>query len=360
MEEFDFYEIKEWIADSVPGKKHFLQALSYNPHPFASSVIETNIDHLPPRYFITNCHHMLCEHNNNNNKLRLFLRLKERNTSEIIPYDIYSELLLYYHLDYQNDLLNLKESLQERKGERNWKYGKLVQHVCLTEKMEKIKEIPYKDLNWCTLSANHHPCVIDFLRENKKNVLWTVLAKNSSDCAVDLLFESEIDWFAASFNTNDRVTSCFPQFVSKISISGLCTNTSDFVVKWLLEDPDMYSQIIWSLFCTNENNYAVEHIYNISLLNPRDKRIEWGFLCTNRNKMVFRILRNNQSKIHWEIFLNNPICFEYNYEMMEKRVSIFKEELIGAVFSPERIMHLISVSRENEEDDFEIISKLDF
>jgi hypothetical protein len=146
-----------------------------------------------------------------------------------------------------------------------------------------------------------------------------------------------------------------------LSVVQLCTNPSDFVVKWLLEDPLMYDRIIWSRFCTNPNQHAVEHIYNISLLNPNDKRIDWAHLCMNRNKLVFRILRNNQSKIWWELFLKNPICFEYNYEMMQQRASIFRDELISVVFSPEKVMRMIHLSRENADlDDFEIVSNLDF
>jgi hypothetical protein len=362
FDEFDFYEIKQWIQEYGITKESLIQSFSYNPHPFATTFIEANLETLPSRFFVRNCHHLLCQNNINNQKLQLFLRLKEKNLQEIIPYDIYTELLLYFHLEYNNDLKgDLKKRLQERKAEGTWKFGKLIQHICLTEPMETIKELKYINLDWHALALNHHPCVMDFLRQNKRNLMWGVLATNPSDVAVDLLFESEIDWFSASSNTNDRITVHFPEMRENVSVVQLCTNPSDFVVNWLLEDPLMYERIIWSRFCTNPNDHAVEHIYNISLLNPTDKRIEWAHLCLNQNKLVFRILRNNPSKIWWEIFLKNPICLEYNYEMMRRRASIFRDELLSVVFSPEKVMRMIHLSRENADlDDFEIVSNLDF
>ena len=358
-EEFDFYEIKQWLNESAKGRSHFTQSLSYNTHPFATSIIESYINRLPPAYFTRNCHHLLCGHTSNNNKLALFLRLKERNTC-VVPYDIYSEMLLYYHLEYESDLADLKQSLKTRKEERSWKFGKLVQQVCRQEKMDKIKEIAHPNLDWHSLSQNTHPCVIDFLRENKRIIVWRILSKNPSDAAVDLLLESEIDWFAVSSNTNDRITARFPEMKRKLSISELCSNTSDFVVKWLLEDNELYNSIIWSRFCSNPNDLAVEHIYSLSLVNPNDRRIDWGNLCRNTNRLVFQILRNNKHKINWPIFLQNPICFEYDYEKMKCRAEIFKEELLNLALSPERVMAAIKSAREENEDDFEVISRIDF
>jgi hypothetical protein len=64
----------------------------------------------------------------------------------------------------------------------------------------------------------------------------------------------------------------------------------------------------------------------------------------------------------YKVFIRkNPICFEYNYKMMQQRASIFKDELLSVVFSPEKVMRRIHLSRENTDlDDFEIMSTLDF
>jgi hypothetical protein len=262
-------------------------------------------------------------------------------------------------LEYKKDLENLKVRLPELKAERTWKFGKLVQQICREESMEKIREIPVASLDWHSLCLNENSCVMEFLRENKTKIVISVLSKNSSDAAVDLLLELQVDWFAASFNTNDRITCYFPEINKPLCITALSGNTSDFVVNWLLSTK-MYDQIFWPSFCTNPNKYAVEHIFHLSMTNPNDKRIDWGNLCRNPSKSVFEILRNNQNKIDWKIFLKNPICFSYNYEMIEKRVSVFKEELTSIALSPEKVMHAISTAREDDEDDFEVISRLDF
>jgi len=55
-------------------------------------------------------------------------------------------------------------------------------------------------------------------------------------------------------------------------------------------------------------------------------KISWDYLSLNPNAIP--ILSKNMDKIYWPFLSKNPSIFELDYEALEKRCNIFKEELI--------------------------------
>jgi len=79
------------------------------------------------------------------------------------------------------------------------------------------------------------------------------------------------------------------------------------------------------------NNDNAGHIINKNL-----DKINWNLLTINPS--VIELLENNQDKVtDWFYLSKNPNIFTYNYELLKKRISCFKEELIAVSCHPTRI-----------------------
>uniref|UniRef100_A0A6C0HTQ3 Uncharacterized protein n=1 Tax=viral metagenome TaxID=1070528 RepID=A0A6C0HTQ3_9ZZZZ len=340
MDEFDFYEIKKWgFPDWVDGEFPFLTNLfidlSRNPHFMSVNILYANFEALDGIF--ASWFHV--------NKKTLFLRKKllEKYRGEIL-YNHRTELA-YFHLTRGTDIW----------FDEVWKYRSVVADICSKRPMSEIT-FPKEDLNWYLLASNPHKCVIEFLKKNRENINWPALSENSSDAAVDLLLEEEenIIWWNASSNTNEKIMVHFEnrRDLSKIRLS---KNPTDMAVKFLLTGS---YEIYWFEFCKNPNDNAVNKIIEIVTENRNDARIDWSCLCNNQNPRVLDILRNNKDKIDWPIFIANPICFSYNYEMMRERCLPLKEEIEEMFLRPENVMAIIERERLDSEEDFDVISRL--
>jgi hypothetical protein len=342
MEEIDFYELKDWgMPEWIDGKGDFPAAcsnlfidLSHNTHPMASNILYANFEMLDKAFaswfFLQRT------------TLFLYEKLKKRFNHEIM-YNHQSELT-YFHLT------------QDEPFDEIWKYRAKVLKICETEPMSKIT-FPYEDLNWHSLAANPHKCVIEFLKEDRKNINWAKLSENSSDAAVAFLLEERrnIDWWNASSNTHEKMIALFEEEKENLSYYRLSKNPTDTAVLHLMNS---ICEIPWILFCKNPNDHVINYIISIISENRNDKRIFWASLCENQNPRVVDILRNNKDKIVWASFLKNPNCFKYNYEMMRQRCLSIKEEIEAIFLTPENIMALIERERNGDENDFEVMSRL--
>jgi hypothetical protein len=56
-----------------------------------------------------------------------------------------------------------------------------------------------------------------------------------------------------------------------------------------------------------------------------------------QNPEAIHILEKNQDKIDWNSISFNSEIFDYSYEYLEERCSIYKEELIAIALHPSRI-----------------------
>lgn len=329
MNEFDLYEISEWGISSL---NPYYISLSYNSHPMATNILHANFNTLPENFSL--CFHL--------DERTLFLYEKLLSKFKI-AYNAYTERRYF---------LLSKKYRSEYPGNCQMMYASM----CETLPLNEIN-LSEKAMSWCTyaLSSNTHKCVMNFLKQNEKFINNVALSQNSSEHAVELL-EGRIDWWFASSNTNEKITARFIEQKSKLSGFRLSKNHSDVAIHILLNE--RYGAISWNLFCENPNDHAVDHIISIISHDRDDPRIVWHMLCRNKNPRVLDILRNNKDKIFWNDFLKNPICFSYNYEMIRKRWLPIKKEINDIFMRPENVMISIERERCGDENDFEVIARI--
>ena len=347
MEEIDFYELKEWgFPEWIDGGEKFpvlcnnlFIDLSHNPHPMAANILYANFG-LLDRAFASWFH--LHE-----DTIFLYEKLMAKFKNEVL-YNHHSVTKYFHSKQYNRTSVKRKMS-----------YQCVISHVCETEPMNEITFL-YEDLNWHSLAENPHKCVIDFLKKHPKKINWAKLSENSSDAAVEFLLQERrnIVWWNASSNTNEKMMALFQEEKENLSVYRLAKNPTDTAVRFLLDNPDIYSQMNWISFCKNPNEHAVNHIISILSENRYDKRIIWTSLCENVNPRVLDILRNNKENIVWANFLKNPICFSYNYEKIRTRCLPIKEEIEAIFLTPENVMALIERERRGDESDFEVMTRL--
>lgn len=337
--EFDLYEINQWEFPGWVGptkiSDNLYIDLSHNPHFMAANILYSNfelLDNSFASWFIVH-----------EGTAFLYEKLKKKFKRNVI-YNHQSEIT-YFHFTGKQDSL--------------WKRRRTISRICETRPMCEIT-FPEEDLAWYYLAANSHKCVIEFLKQHRENINWAVLSQNSSDAAVEFLLEesSNIDWWNASGNTNEKIMAHFTEQRSKLSEYRLSKNPTNTAVQFLLDNADFYTTRSWVSFCKNSNDIAVDHIISIISENRNDARLVWSSICENTNPRVFDILRDNKDKIVWSNFLRNPICFSYDYEMMRKRCLPIKKEIEDIFLLPENVMLSIERSRNGDEDDFDVISRL--
>jgi len=91
-------------------------------------------------------------------------------------------------------------------------------------------------------------------------------------------------------------------------------------------------KINWSKLSLNPNA--------IHLLEKNMDKIDWSILSENPN--AIHILSKNIDKIDWNVLSLNPSIFEYDYEALEKRCNIYKEELIKKALHPSIIKRYLN------------------
>jgi len=246
---------------------------------------------------------------------------------------------------------------------RDWRHCYMNMYICENCPLVDILNLPLTDIHWFYLCKNTHPCIVDFLKLHRSKVHWRSLARNSSDAVVDFLLEEakngwEIEWDAASENTNEKIIACFKNVKSELNPNALSLNPATSSVQFLLSE--MYEKINWVIFCRNPNDLALDVIIDILGNDMNDKRIIWDHLCDNTNPRIFPILQANQQKIKWDVFIKNPICFAYNYEKIKERCAPLKQELLDIFLHPNNVMARIEMEKNVEETDFDVISRIDF
>ena len=342
MEEIDFYELKEWglpeFETGFPARCNLFLDLSHNPHPMAANILYANFESLDSSFASWFYLHR--------GTLFLYEKLKDKFKTEVM-YNHQTELS-YFHLTKET-----KEPFSEE-----WKYRTSNSRICETQPMSKIT-IPYEDLNWYSLAENPHKCVIEFLKQHRENINWAKLSENSSDAAVEFLLEERlnIDWWNASSNTHEKMLAFFEEEKENLSEYRLSKNPSDTAVLHLINHPYPH-KIQWIPFCKNPNDHVINYLISIISENRNDARIVWSILFENENPRVLDILRNNKDKIVWANFLKNPICFSYNYAMIRVRCLPIKEEIEALFMRPENVMALIEQERRGDENDFEVMTRL--
>jgi len=237
-----------------------------------------------------------------------------------------------------------------------------------------IKKYP-EILNWNGLSLNHHPYAISLLETNIDKIDWYDLSKNPGAIHILEKYPDKIAWGALSSNTS-AIELLRDRILENLEIDN--TDPDDVDVDFINK------QIWWNHLALNENAIELftlkphklywELLSNnknaIDLLEKNPNKIHFTFLSNNDNAghiinknldkinwnlltinpSVIELLENNQDKVtDWFYLSKNANIFTYNYELLEKRISCFKEELIANVNHPRRINKLLNMGLTIEE-----------
>jgi hypothetical protein len=217
--------------------------------------------------------------------------------------------------------------------------------------IEKNIDLCFNSLNWRgRRDLLRHPNFIHIIKENTEKIInnicsecLSVIASNTNPIYIDLL---------------EQYMKKYPEKIENNFYywRDLCENPSAIriVERYLDKLPDN----CWAVLANNPN--AV-HIIEKNL----DKLGEWGWHKLSENPNAIHILEENIDKIDWYNLSQNPNCFQifekypekiisysfsfYNYfsvnspifdidyDAIQKRCSIYKEELMEVALHPSRI-----------------------
>ena len=76
------------------------------------------------------------------------------------------------------------------------------------------------------------------------------------------------------------------------------------------------------------------------LLEQNLDKINWVGLSFNSN--AIHLLKDNFDKINWYYISINNNIFDYNYDAIKEKISIFKEELIQESLHPKRLIYWLN------------------
>ena len=77
------------------------------------------------------------------------------------------------------------------------------------------------------------------------------------------------------------------------------------------------------------------------MLEKNPDKIDWYSLTINPN--AIELLEKNQDKIDWYSLSENPAIFEIDYQALNDRCAIYKEELIQVTMHPSRIQKYLDM-----------------
>jgi hypothetical protein len=70
------------------------------------------------------------------------------------------------------------------------------------------------------------------------------------------------------------------------------------------------------------------------------------------NPNAISLLEKNQDKINWVWLSSNPNIFELDYEKLDDRMNIYKEELMMVVFHPTRFCRYLDIGYDILDDSY--------
>ena len=160
------------------------------------------------------------------------------------------------------------------------------------------------------------------------NGITTIMAVN------DTLITKEI-WLDIFKNPSNPLTKSFIESLKPNHWSHL--SRIDEAVPLLALHLD---KVDWANL-TRNNNPDV-----IPILENNWEKVDKMFFCTNPN--VLPLLEKYPEKIRWWIYFGwNLNIYEPDYENIQKRMNIFKEELLTAAFHPNRVAKMIEYAKDD-------------
>jgi hypothetical protein len=177
-------------------------------------------------------------------------------------------------------------------------------------------------IDWFYLSSN--PNAIHFIEKNINNkcISWCKLSKNKNAISILERNPENICWNCLCHNPNAKAINLIEKNMHKIFLLFLCFNPNAI---YLLEKniDKINSENHWDALSFNHNaNDLLEQ--NIDCVN-------WDNISQTQ-KLHF--LQKYKEQLNYEYLSENPNIFVIDYTKIDKRVNIFKENLMKKILHP--------------------------
>ena len=142
----------------------------------------------------------------------------------------------------------------------------------------------------------------------------------------DWVYSHYINKFWSRLSGNPNAVHLLEQNQDKINWTFLSGNPNAI---YLLEKHQ--DKIDWERLSGNPNA--------IHLLEQNPDKIDWNVLSKNPN--AIHIIEQNLDKINWCDLIKNPSIFQLDYQALQQRIKVFKEELIQKCYHPDRLVYYL-------------------
>ena len=166
---------------------------------------------------------------------------------------------------------------------------------------------------WDALSENKY--AIKILEENMDKINWKRLSLNQNASRIIEQNLDKIKW--DNLSRNPGAIHILEKNIDKINWHTILANTNPKVEKIIEENLD-------SVMNTN----------NTHLNQEGYEKHMWSYI--SHHPQLINMCEKNKDKINYNCLSMNESIFEIDYEAIDKRISIFKEELIGYAWNPDR------------------------
>ena len=213
----------------------------------------------------------------------------------------------------------------------------------------------FDKINWIRLSQNRH--AVQLLKENKHRICWISISENPE--AIDLIKDNldKISWQLLS--SNSGAIDILERNKDKIDWKYFTVNKAIWKNGLLLEWIDV-DRLDWSILCKNPNSiYLIEQYPEricwgslsqnpkaIRLLRENTDKIQWRYLSLNYSEEAVQLMKENMDKQdEWnnDLLFSNPYIFEYDYDEIERKCNMYKEELMAACWHPLRVQRYLDM-----------------
>jgi hypothetical protein len=349
------YKLLDWINPYRLDPKY----LSRNPH--AIQWLETNPDKIYwpelcrnnssfAMYILEKNPDKIVWGNLSENDNPSAIRMLERKIQSTPWYQCYVEwwedfwLGRYYY--YESDLKRIRWfSLSANPGAIHLleKYPHIIhfEGLCCNSNLNlwamRFLEKNLDKIDWSYLSKNPSIFAKQLFETYPDKICWRYLSSNSSDWAIQLLKQNpdKISWCSLSVNTHPAI--------SRIFATGIAQNIKHDDVDILLR----YTRIDWYFLSRNPGAWAIQLLEKRILEKKRKyepNSNEFSIIpneinnwMLSKNPNAIHLLEQNQHRISYQDFSQNPNIFTYDYEEMKWFKNRLHEDLIQTMFHPTNI-----------------------